>query len=53
MRCKRRVWLLFVTAVAWAQEPSHVAPLRFDAASVKQVQLENPAQSRITPTRGD
>jgi uncharacterized protein (TIGR03435 family) len=44
--------LLFVTAVVWAQGPLPVAPLHFDAASVKAVQPENLAPSRITADPG-
>jgi len=40
MRCMKGRWFLFVATVAWAQQ--------FDAASVKAVQLENLAPSRIT-----
>jgi uncharacterized protein (TIGR03435 family) len=52
MRCMKPTRLLFVTAVAWAQEPLHVAPLQFDAASVKEVQPENLTPSRITADPG-
>jgi len=52
MRCMKRIWLLFVTAVAWAQEPSRVPPLHFDAASVKAVQPENLAPRQITADPG-
>lgn len=52
MRCMKRIWLLFVTAVAWAQEPLAVPPLQFDAASVKAVQPENLAPNRITADPG-
>jgi len=48
---KRRC-LLFLTAVAWAQEPSRVAPLQFDVASVKAVSPEILAQNRLTAGRG-
>jgi uncharacterized protein (TIGR03435 family) len=52
MRCMKWISLLFVTAVAWAQEPSHVAPLQFDVASVKAVQAEGLGPSRITADPG-
>jgi uncharacterized protein (TIGR03435 family) len=53
MPCMQRIWLLFVIApVAWAREPSRVVPLQFDAASVKAVQPENLAPSRITTDPG-
>jgi uncharacterized protein (TIGR03435 family) len=52
MRCMTRIWLLLVTAVAWAQEPVRVPPLQFDAASVKAVQPENLAPSGITADPG-
>ncbi len=42
----------FCLGVAWAQEPLPVAPLQFDAASVKAVQPENLAPSRITADPG-
>jgi uncharacterized protein (TIGR03435 family) len=42
-----RIWLLFVTAVVWAQEP-----LQFDVASVKAVQPENLAPGRIVADPG-
>jgi len=45
-----RIWLLF--AVAWAQEPLPVALLQFEASSVKAVQPENLAPSRITTDPG-
>ena len=48
----KRTWLLFVTAVAWAQEPVRVAPLQFDAASVKAVQPQDLGPSRITADPG-
>lgn len=43
----KRIWLLLVAAVAGAQ-----APLQFEAASVKPVQPENFARSRITTDPG-
>ena len=52
MRCTKRVWLLLLTAVAWAQEPLSVVPLQFDAASVRAVQPEDLAPSRITAGPG-
>jgi uncharacterized protein (TIGR03435 family) len=52
MRCMKRIWLLFVIAVAWAQEPLREAPLQFHAASVKAVQPENLAPGRITADPG-
>jgi uncharacterized protein (TIGR03435 family) len=52
MRCTMRIGLLLVPAVVWAQEPSRVAPLQFDVASVKAVQPENLAPSRITADPG-
>jgi uncharacterized protein (TIGR03435 family) len=52
MRCMKWIWLLFATTVAWAQEPSRVTPLQFDAASVKAVQPENLTPSRITTDPG-
>jgi uncharacterized protein (TIGR03435 family) len=52
MLCMIRIWLLFIAAVAWPQEPSRVAPLQFEAASVKAVQPENLAPSRITTDPG-
>ena len=52
MRCMKWIWLLFVTAVAFAQDPLPVPPLQFDVASVKAVQLENLAPSRITADPG-
>jgi len=48
----KRIWLLFVAAVAWAQVPVRVAPLHFDVASVKEAQLENVGPSRITADPG-
>jgi uncharacterized protein (TIGR03435 family) len=47
-----RIWWLLIAAVAWAQEPLRVAPLQFDAASVKAVQPENLASGRITAGPG-
>jgi uncharacterized protein (TIGR03435 family) len=52
MRCMKPIGWLFLTAVAWAQEPLPVAPLRFDVASVKEVQPENLGPSRITADPG-
>jgi len=52
MRCMKGIWLLVVTAAAWAQEPSPVVPLQFDVASVKAVQPETLAPSRITADPG-
>jgi uncharacterized protein (TIGR03435 family) len=46
------VVVTFCLGVAWAQEPSRVAPLQFEAASVKTVQPENLAPSRITADPG-
>jgi uncharacterized protein (TIGR03435 family) len=54
MLCMKRIALRFVTLVSWAavswaaQEPVRVAPLQFDAASVKRVPIENLGPSRIT-----
>jgi uncharacterized protein (TIGR03435 family) len=45
------VVVTFCLAVAWAQEPSRVAPLQFDVASVKPVQLENLAPSLLAPNQ--
>ena len=45
------IWLLFVTAVAWAQEPSRVAPLQFDVASVKVVQPGRLGPSLVRPNQ--
>jgi len=54
----KRVWLLFITAMALAQAPAPVAPLHFDAASVKAVQpgssgpgLRAPSQTIAEPGR--
>jgi uncharacterized protein (TIGR03435 family) len=48
----RLEWWLFVTAVACAQEPLHVAPFQFEVASVKPVQTEDLVPSRITADPG-
>ena len=47
----RRIWLLFVTAGALAQQPLHVAPLQFDAASVKAVQPGNVGPNLVRPNQ--
>jgi uncharacterized protein (TIGR03435 family) len=53
MRYMKRIGLLFVTVVAWAaQEPVRETPFQFEAASVKAVQPENLAPSRITADPG-
>jgi uncharacterized protein (TIGR03435 family) len=46
------IGLLFIAVVAWAQEPLRVAPLQFDAASVKAVKIGNLGPSRITAGPG-
>ena len=53
----KRIWLLFVTAVAWAQEPSPAVSMRetklqFDATSVKAVQADIFFPSGITSNPG-
>jgi uncharacterized protein (TIGR03435 family) len=48
----KRGWLLFLTAVAWAQEPLPVAPPQFDVASVKEVQPDSLTRSGITTDPG-
>ncbi len=53
IRCMKRIWLLFVTAVALAQDPLPVAPLQFDAASVKAVQPQTLALNQITAEPGE
>jgi len=48
----KRIWMLSIIAAGWAQEPVRVAPLRFDVASVKEVQPQNLSPRRITAFPG-
>ena len=48
----KRLWLLSITAMAWAQDPVRVPSLHFDVVSVKEVQPENLRPRRITTDPG-
>ena len=48
----KRIWLLSIVAAGWSQEPVRLAPLRFDVASVKEVQPQNLSPRRITTHPG-
>ena len=52
MRTMKRSALLLAAVVVWGQGPAPVAPLQFDAASVKAAPIESGVFPRITSDPG-